>query len=404
MNPFSRLFCRGYQICFRLALPLLPYRQPELLTAVTDIPSLLQREHIGRALLITDAPLRALGLTQELEKALSQAGIACAVYDGVVPNPTVDNVEQCRALYLESGAQAMIAFGGGSPMDCAKAAGARIARPQKAVQAMGGLLKVLRKTPLLIAVPTTAGTGSETTLAAVITDPATHYKYPINDFALIPDAAVLDYHVTLGLPKQITATTGMDALTHAVEAYIGRSTTKLTRAMAEESVTLIAKYLLRAYRDGQDAEARTQMLQAAYDAGIAFTRSYVGYVHGVAHSLGGQYGVPHGLANAVILPYFLEEYGPSCHKALARLARKAGIAEETSADEPAARAFIAWVWEMNRAMEIPSCIPEIRAADIPALAAHAAKESNPLYPVPKLMDARELETMYYKLMPKEDTP
>ena len=404
MNPFSRLFCRGYQICFRLALPLLPYRQPELLTAVTDIPSLLQREHIGRVLLITDAPLRALGLTQELEKALSQAGIACAVYDGVVPNPTVDNVEQCRALYLESGAQAMIAFGGGSPMDCAKAAGARIARPQKAVQAMGGLLKVLRKTPLLIAVPTTAGTGSETTLAAVITDPATHYKYPINDFALIPDAAVLDYHVTLGLPKQITATTGMDALTHAVEAYIGRSTTKLTRAMAEESVTLIAKYLLRAYRDGQDAEARTQMLQAAYDAGLAFTRSYVGYVHGVAHSLGGQYGVPHGLANAVILPYFLEEYGPSCHKALARLARKAGIAEETSADEPAARAFIAWVWEMNRAMEIPSCIPEIRAADIPALAAHAAKESNPLYPVPKLMDARELETMYYKLMPKEDTP
>lgn len=404
MNPFSRLFCRGYQICFRLALPLLPYRQPELLTAVTDIPSLLQREHIGRALLITDAPLRALGLTQELEKALSQAGIACAVYDGVVPNPTVDNVEQCRALYLESGAQAMIAFGGGSPMDCAKAAGARIARPQKAVQAMGGLLKVPRKTPLLIAVPTTAGTGSETTLAAVITDPATHYKYPINDFALIPDAAVLDYHVTLGLPKQITATTGMDALTHAVEAYIGRSTTKLTRAMAEEAVTLIAKYLLRAYRDGQDAEARTQMLQAAYDAGIAFTRSYVGYVHGVAHSLGGQYGVPHGLANAVILPYFLEEYGPSCHKALARLARKAGIAEETSADEPAARAFIAWVWEMNRAMEIPSCIPEIRAADIPALAAHAAKESNPLYPVPKLMDAQELETMYYKLMPKEDTP
>lgn len=404
MNPLSRLFCRGYQLCFRLTLPILPYRQPELLAAVTDIPSLLQREHVTHVLLITDAPLHTLGLTQSLEKALAEAGIVCAVYVGVVPNPTVDNVEQCRALYLESGAQAMIAFGGGSPMDCAKAAGARIARPQKPVQAMGGLLKVLRKTPLLIAVPTTAGTGSETTLAAVITDSATHYKYPINDFALIPDAAVLDYHVTLGLPKQITATTGMDALTHAVEAYIGRSTTKLTRAMAEEAVTLIAKYLLRAYRDGQDAEARTQMLRAAHDAGIAFTRSYVGYVHGVAHSLGGQYGVPHGLANAVILPYFLEEYGPSCHKALARLSREAGIAEETAADEPAAKAFIAWVWEMNRAMEIPSCIPEIRAADIPTLAAHAAKESNPLYPVPKLMNARELETMYYKLMPKEDTP
>ena len=398
MNAFFKLYCRAYQTVFRLALPVLPYREPRILGELKDLPLFLQQQKISAVLLITDKPLRALDMTRGLENDLSAHGIACAVFDDVVPNPTVQNVEDCRAAYLESGAQAMIAFGGGSVMDCAKAAGARVARPGKPVQKMGGLLKVLRKTPMLIAVPTTAGTGSETTLAAVITDPAAHHKYPINDFVLIPDYAVLDYRVTLGLPPMITATTGMDAMTHAVEAYIGRSTNALTRAMAEEAVVLIVQYLQRAWRDGSDAEARAKMLRAAYCAGIAFTRSYVGYVHGVAHSLGGRYGVPHGLANAVILPYFLEEYGPSCHKKLARLARKAGLAGGDASDSAAAQAMIE---QANAAMGIPTSIPEIRKEDIPAMAAYAAKESNPLYPVPKLMDRHELEAMYLKLMPKE---
>ena len=401
MNALFKLYCRTYQTAFRLALPVLPYREPQILGSLKELPLFLQQQKISSVLLITDKPLRALEMTRTLENDLSAHGIDCAVYDNVIPNPTVDNVEQCRALYLSSGAQAMIAFGGGSVMDCAKAAGARVARPNKSVQKMGGLLKILRKTPMLIAVPTTAGTGSETTLAAVITDPATHHKYPINDFVLIPDYAVLDYHVTLGLPPMITATTGMDAMTHAVEAYIGRSTTKLTRAMAEEAVVLIVKYLQRAYRDGNDAEARARMLRAAYCAGVAFTRSYVGYVHGVAHSLGGQYRVPHGLANAVILPYFLEEYGASCHKPLAKLARKAGLAGEDTPDSAAAAAMIRWIKEANASMHIPTSIPEIKKEDIPTMAAYAAKESNPLYPVPKLMDRRELEAMYLKLMPKE---
>ena len=401
MNAFFKLYCRAYQTVFRLALPVLPYREPRILGELKDLPLFLQQQKISAVLLITDKPLRALDMTRGLENDLSAHGIACAVFDDVVPNPTVQNVEDCRAAYLESGAQAMIAFGGGSVMDCAKAAGARVARPGKPVQKMGGLLKVLRKTPMLIAVPTTAGTGSETTLAAVITDPAAHHKYPINDFVLIPDYAVLDYRVTLGLPPMITATTGMDAMTHAVEAYIGGSTNALTRAMAEEAVVLIVQYLQRAWRDGSDAEARAKMLRAAYCAGIAFTRSYVGYVHGVAHSLGGRYGVPHGLANAVILPYFLEEYGPSCHKKLARLARKAGLAGGDASDSAAAQAMIDWIKQANAAMGIPTSIPEIRKEDIPAMAAYAAKESNPLYPVPKLMDRHELEAMYLKLMPKE---
>ena len=402
MKPFYRVFCRAYQLVFRAVLPLLPYREPVELTGLSSIPPLLGEKGVASVLLVTDRGVRSLGLTEPLETALAARHIACAVYDGVVQNPTVDNVEAGRALYLSSGAQAIIAVGGGSAMDCAKAIGARIARPNRSVQRMKGLLRVLRRTPLMIAAPTTAGTGSETTLAAVITDARARHKYPINDFALIPDYAVFDPQLTAGLPPQLTATTGMDALTHAVEAYIGRSTTKLTRAMAEKAVCLIHDNLLTAYHSGSDMQARANMLEAAYCAGIAFTRSYVGYVHGVAHSLGGQYGVPHGLANAVILPYFLEEYGASAEKKLASLSRLCGVSAQTDGDAQAAKAFIAWIRAMNEAMHIPTALPEIREADITRMARHAAQESNPLYPVPKLMDARELEVMYHRLMPKED--
>ncbi|MBQ5708486.1 MAG: iron-containing alcohol dehydrogenase [Anaerotignum sp.] len=313
-------------------------------------------------------------------------------------NPTIINIEEARKLYLKSGAQAIIAFGGGSVMDCAKVTGARVVKPRQPVYKMKGLLKIWRKLPLLIAVPTTAGTGSETTLAAVITDAGTKHKYPINDFNLIPHYAVLDYHVTLGLPKHITATTGMDALTHAVEAYIGRSTNAFTRKMAEDAVKLIYENLKKVYDDGQDKEARNNMLEAAYCAGAAFTRSYVGYVHAVAHSLGGQYGVPHGLANAVLLPYFLEEYGTACQRKLAKLARFAGMVPKHTSDYRAAAYFIKWIKDMNAYMGIPDKIKEIRLADIPIMSQHAAEEGNPLYPVPVLMDQQQLAEMYERVM------
>lgn len=394
MNGIRRIYCRAFQLCFRAALPLLPYREPEILDSMEALGSVLKEKGRDNALIVTDKGISGLGLTKQLTDALEKARITYTVYDETIPNPTIDNVEQARAQYLENGCNVIIAFGGGSSIDCAKAAGARIAKPRQSVRSMRGLLKIHKRLPLLVAIPTTAGTGSETTLAAVITDAATHHKYPINDFSLIPRYAVLDYRVTTGLPRHITSTTGMDALTHAVEAYIGGSTTGHTRRMAEEAVRLIRTYLKRAYDDGTDAEAREQMLRAAYCAGIAFTQSYVGYVHGVAHSLGGRYGVPHGLANAVILPYFLEEYGKSCEKRLGRLARACTIAPENADDPAASRIFIAWVREMNRSMDIPDRIDGIREEDIPQMAAHADKECNPLYPVPRLMDVRELAVMY----------
>ena len=397
MNIVKKTYCRIFQICFRAALPLLPYTEPKILEGMDKIPKVLEKFNFNKVLVVTDKGITEVGLGKRLTDILDKAEISYEYYDNTVANPTVSNVEEAKDMYIEGGCQAIIALGGGSSMDCAKAAGARVAKPNQPVSKMKGILKIHKKIPLLLAIPTTAGTGSETTLAAVITDEETHHKYPINDFSLIPKYAVLDYKVTTSLPQHLTATTGMDALTHAIEAYIGRSTTRYTRKKAVRAVKLIGKNLKRAYDDGNDAKARMNMLKASYCAGVAFTQSYVGYVHGVAHSLGGQYGVPHGLANAVILPYVLEMYGEACYKKLAKLAVKANIIEDKQNEEETAKAFIQWIKDMNQSMNIPDYIEGIEERDIPKMAKHADRESNPLYPVPKLMNAKELEEVYHRV-------
>ena len=395
MDPLRKLWCRVYQLAFRAAMPLLPYREPERLERVSQLPQLLKEQGLERVLLVTDRGLRAGGCTAQLETLLQAAGIFCAVYDGTRPNPTVDNVEEALAVYRETDCQGLIAFGGGSSMDCAKAVGARVVYPRRPLGKLKGLLRVLRRIPPLVAIPTTAGTGSEVTVTAVITDPATHHKYTMNNFTFIPRFAVHDPVVTCTLPPHLTATTGMDALTHAVEAYIGRSTTAQTRSLALEAVTLVFENIRTAFRDGSDLGARANMLQAAYVAGVAFSRSYVGYIHAVAHSLGGQYNIPHGLANSVLMPYVLEQCGPCVHKKLHALALAAGVAEPGDSHEAGARKFIAAIRELNRELGIPEKLEGICPGDIPTMAKHAAREANPLYPVPRLMDAKELERFYY---------
>ena len=286
-------------------------------------------------------------------------------------------------------------------MDCAKAVGACIARPHTPLMKMKGILKVLRPLPPLFAVPTTAGTGSETTLAAVITDAKTRIKYPINDFPLIPGYAVLDPEVTRSLPPFITASTGLDALTHAVEAYIGRSTTKRTRHAALKATNLIFHNLQKAYHDGNNMTARKNMLRASYYAGVAFTVSYVGYVHAVAHSLGGCCNIPHGLANAVLLPVVLRDYGDTIHRKLHELAIAAGLSDAAEPDAAAAEKFISAIEDMLDEFSLGRTLPGIKSKDIPALARHADAEGNPLYPVPVLMNAKELERFYYAVQEED---
>lgn len=398
MNRFRKVYCRTFQTVFKIALPFLPYRKPKIVGSVKALPEILKKRRCENVLIITDAGIRKLGLTQRLEKVLTKNEIPYTIYDRTVANPTTENVAEAVELYRANDCRAIIGFGGGSSMDCAKATGARIAKPHQSLAKMKGILKVHKRLPLLIAIPTTAGTGSETTLAAVITDAETRYKYAINDFPLIPRYAVLDPKVTLSLPPAITASTGMDALTHAVEAFIGNSTTYGTRKDALLAVKLIFENLDIVYNDGSNLDARRNMLHASFYAGCAFTKSYVGYVHAVAHSLGGQYNVPHGYANAVILPMVLEAYGSAVYKKLDKLAVEAGIADPEDSYEEGAKKFIQAIKDMKLRFHIGNTIPEIREEDIPKLAHYADKEANPLYPVPVLMNARELENFYYGLM------
>ena len=377
------------------------WSEPELLEgegAVLKLPAFIKNKNINKILVVTDKGLMNIHLLDPLFEELKKEDVEYVIFDGVQPNPTITNIEDCRNVYLENNCQGIIAFGGGSPMDCAKAAAARVVKPKQSVRKMRGYLKVHKKLPPFFAVPTTAGTGSETTLAAVVTDPTTHEKNAICDSCLRPKYAVLDPSLTIGLPPHITSTTGMDALTHAVEAYIGKSNVKSTIKYAEEATILIHKNLEKAYVNGKDIEARNNMLKASFLAGSAFTRAFVGYVHAIAHNLGGMYNTPHGLANAVILPYVLEWYGPSAYQPLAKLADLINISNENMSIKEKANAFILEIRRMNKAMNIPEKFDFIKEEDIPTLVKRALKEGNPGYPVPKIMKPSDCEQVIRLLM------
>lgn len=401
MKIGKSLYCRVYQLGFRVAMPLLPYREPKILTSIEALAGYLQGLEKKHVLLITDAGLVKTGMTDHLNQVLKDNNIPCTIFDKTVPNPTFDNIREASRLYLSHGCDTLIGFGGGSSMDCAKAVGAALAHPKKDIGQLVGIFKVHRRIPLLITIPTTAGTGSEVTVAAVLTDSDKGIKSPMYDFAVIPSVAVHDWTLTRNLPQSLTATTGMDALTHAVEAYIGRSTSRYTRQKSEECVKLVHDYLYRAYQNGEDQEARQKMLLAAYDGGIALTQSYVGYIHALAHALGGLYGTPHGLANSVIMPYFLKLYGSSVYKRLAHLARITGEATDADSDREASKKIIFWIQAMNRKMNIPDHLEGIDPKDFPFMAERADKEANPLYPVPVLLDRDILEQMYYVICGKK---
>jgi alcohol dehydrogenase class IV len=307
------------------------------------------------------------------------------MFSDVEPNPSVNTVNAIQRLYLAEGCNGFIALGGGSSMDAAKGAAARVVRPKRSVNQLGGLLRVLKKLPPFIAIPTTAGTGSETTIAALITDTETHHKYAIMDLSIIPRYAILDPDLTVGLPPAITATTGMDALTHAVEAYLCWTyNTRESIQFALDAVKIIFGNLEKVYADGKNIAGRQAMLLASYKAGFAFTRAGVGNIHAVAHTLGGLYNTPHGLANAIILPKVLEDYGEKVHKKLAKLAEAAGLAAaaDTKTKAEKARIFIDAIYGMNERMGIPRGFDCIKSEDIPQMIKWAGRESNPIYPVP----------------------
>lgn len=396
------LYFRSYQFILRLASYFLGIKEPKVISkegAIKEAPKLIKEKNLSKPLVVTDKGIHQIGLLSPLFESLKDNKLEYAYFYDVVANPTIKNVNDGLKVFKDNNCDSIIVVGGGSAMDCAKMIGALAVKKNASVEKLKGILKVRKALPFLIAVPTTAGTGSETTLAAVIVNEETHHKYAINDPHLIPKYALLDPTLLVGLPPKITSTTGMDALTHAVEAYIGRSNTKKTKKCALEAIKLIHENLFESYKNGQNLVSRENMQKASYLAGVAFTRAYVGYVHAIAHSLGGKYNVPHGLANAIILPYVLEEFGKKAYKKLAELSDLLSLCEKSSTKEEKAKSFIAWIKELNRSMEIPEKFDIIfNEKDVDEMIKNALKEANPLYPVPKEFFREDFERIYRTIL------
>lgn len=400
MDAFKNAYYRSFQAVFNVGARFLNWRKPIVVDgegSLSKAPELFKQCGVKKVMIVTG---RTIGKTIApiAKEALTAAGIEYEHYSEVSANPTVPVVNEIQRRYIETGCHGFLAIGGGSPMDAAKGAAARVARPNASVQELEGLLKVHHKIPPFVAVPTTAGTGSETTIAAVITDPETHHKCAIMDLCIVPKYAILDPMLTRDLPPKTTSTTGMDALTHAVEAYICWTyNTKESIRLAEEAVVLIFKYLERAYNDGHDMEARQKMLTAAFKAGFAFTRAGVGNVHAIAHTLGGLYNTPHGLANAVILPIVLEDYGPAVYTKLAHLAELTDV-KTSGTEEEKAKAFIAEIRAMNKRMNIPTGFDFIKEEDIHQMCVWAMEEANPIYPVPVIYNEERFTKVIHRII------
>lgn len=408
----GKVFCRTFQAGLKIGNYFLGYRMPEYIEgagSIAKLAGLLTEKNVNDVLVVIGRHIRHSELPKPMYESFDKAGIRYTLFSEIDANPTSDNVEAGYKAYKDNNCKAIVAFGGGSPMDCAKAIGARVAQPKKTVAQLQGLMKVHKRIPLFFAVPTTSGTGSETTVAAVITDSVTHRKASINDPVLLPSYAVLDPELTVGLPPHITAFTGMDALCHAVESYTNYTyCTQLEKDLAIKAVSLIHDNLYKAYTDGTNIEARQNMQFASFYAGRSFTRGCVGYVHAVGHTLSGLYGVAHGEAMAIILPHVMRQFGQSAHKRLAELADACGITKDliegrgfsegkaitsvlTTADK--ANAFIEWIEYLKEQMEIPVGVDCIKDEDIPQMISWAMKESNPLYPVPDIWDEKGFKTL-----------
>ena len=382
----NKLYRDVFQYGMKAGNYFLGYHMPEYIFgrgSVKELPRVLKEKDAGKVLFVTDKGLEDAGIAGRVTALLDKAGIEYVLYSDVVANPTDDNVEEGFRLFRENGCDSVVALGGGSPMDCAKAICAKAAHPRKSVKQLFGLLSVHWFVPKLFAIPTTSGTGSETTIASVITESETHHKQVIMDVVLIPAFAILDPELTLSLTPELTATTGMDALCHAVEAYTNHryNTTEEDR-LAMNAVRLIYDNLYAAYTDGSDIAARENMQLAAFYAGRAFTRGSVGYVHAVGHTLGGLYGVPHGLAMSILLPHVMRAFGPAAHKKLAKLADVCGITGSSDADK--AEKFISWMEDLKKKTGIPEKVDMIKDEDVDQIIRWAMKESNPLYPTPVL--------------------
>lgn len=360
-----------------------------------------------KILIVTDKVLVKLGTLDGIIKVLTDKGVGVVLFDEVEPDPSYKIVDAGTATFLKEQCDAVLAVGGGSSIDAAKVIALAAANRTKNSIKLAGVYRARRFPKPLYAAPTTAGTGSEVTLAAVISHPETHVKMPVVDHRTLPLAAALDPLLMKGMPPHITAATGMDALTHAIESYIATTSNRNTELYSRSAVKAIFTALPTAYENGNDLAAREMMAMASFNAGYAFTKTLVGYVHGIAHHFGSFYGTPHGLANALLLPYVLEFSKDAVEEKLAILARdidldKKDLGKNTKkklSNEALAQAFIDEVYILRKRVGIPDVLDKLKKEDIKNIASEALKETHAQYAVPKYMDLPTCEALIEKLLP-----
>ncbi|WP_348675916.1 iron-containing alcohol dehydrogenase [uncultured Abyssibacter sp.] len=393
---------RSYGQAMKWLTTVVPMRSPAVFDgpdATTTLCEHIAEAGVERLLVVTDADLRGLGLLDPILENLERLGIELTLYDHITPDPTTEQIDEGARLLRERDCDAVLAVGGGSPIDAAKVISA-CATNHKQVRELAGMFRVRRRPKRIFAIPTTAGTGSEVTVAAVVTDSDDQRKLPVVDGKLVPHAVALDGTLTLGLPPRLTAATGMDVLTHAIEAYLSRAANRRTRQYAASAARRTFAYLPRAHEDGgKDLEARQQMLLASHEAGRAINQASAGYVHAIAHQIGARYHTPHGLANATILPSVLAHSRPQIDPQLAELALYCGLSAPGPGDTALADRLLEHITQLCRRLAIPVALDGLLVDDIPALAKGALREARMLYAVPRLMRTRDCERLLSGLLP-----
>ena len=381
---------RIYQKILYIFTNLIKFREPIILKKLDEVVEVLKKHNKKNILLLSGKRVCNNEFYIYLDNLLKD-NFNVLNYTDIPSDPDIESIEKAVIKSKEFHVDAIISIGGGSTMDAGKIVAARLTN-NKSIRKMRGLLKITKKPVFMIAVPTTCGTGSECTVASVVTDLERNEKYAINDPKLIPQYAVLDPKTLLTLPKHLIATTALDALTHAVEAYIGKSNTENTKSHAGSAIHEIMENLIDAYNYPQDLELLAVLQKASYDAGIAFTKAYVGYVHAFSHAISAYYHLPHGYLNGVLLPIILEEYGDSINKELIDFNYICSINSNNSSD------FIKLLKDLLVNLDIKNNLCDIiKEEDIPNMIKHIKKEVYPLYPVPRYFSDEELLNIFNKI-------
>ncbi|PNK60669.1 iron-containing alcohol dehydrogenase [Psychrobacter sp. FDAARGOS_221] len=369
-----------------------------------ELCDMMINEGATNILIVTDAVLNKLGVPEKVTTYLEQKNISYHLFDGITPDPTFSVVEEGLSRSVENNCDAILALGGGSVIDASKIIAISQATGRKPKKLMG-ILKATECMPLYC-IPTTAGTGSEATLGAVISDDKTHQKSLSIDPRMVPLASAVDPSIMQGMPPRITADTGIDVLTHALEAWMSATANSETDYYAASATRAVMQYLPVAYQNGSDLKAREQMGIAAHYGGIAFNKAGLGYVHGIAHQLGAFYGIPHGRANAIVLPYILDANRDVSKERLAALARKTGVVnpdQPQADDDDAADYLIAQVKRLIEEVNIDRTVDGINPADFKKIAKGAAKEVRDTYTVPQYFTTAQIVAILNKIKAASDS-